>query len=97
VGGGGAVLAVTGVVNHQRAGIVRGGGRVLAQQSHPPLVNHLVIPGRFREEPLQPLDLTVLRTHHRFGAGQPGQGLVAIPWQQQALQVVAETAALGQA
>jgi hypothetical protein len=97
VGGSGAVLAVAGVVDDQRAGIVRGGGRVLAQQPYPLLVDYLMVPSRFREEPLQPLDLTVLRTHHRLGAGQPGQGLVAIPWQQQALQVVAETAALRQA
>jgi hypothetical protein len=27
---------------------------------------------------LQPLDLAVLSTHHGFGGGQPGQGLVAI-------------------
>jgi hypothetical protein len=41
---GGAVLAVAGVVDHQRAGIVRGGGRVLAQQLHLPLVDPLVVP-----------------------------------------------------
>jgi hypothetical protein len=43
---------------------------------------------------LQPLDLTVLGTGDRLGPGQPSQGLVAIAWQQQALQVVAEAAAL---
>ena len=74
-----------------------GGGRVLAQQPHPLVVDHLVVPGRFREEPLQPLDLAMLGTADRLGTGQPGQGLVAIPRQQQALQVVAKAAALGQA
>ena len=34
---------------------------------------------------------------HRLSAGQPGQGLVAIPWQQQPLQLVTQAAALGQA
>jgi hypothetical protein len=80
MGGGGAVLAVAGVVDHQDTGLVRGGGRVLAQQLHPSVVDHLVVPGRFREEPLQPLDLTVLGTGDRLGIGQPGQGLVAVPW-----------------
>jgi hypothetical protein len=97
MGGCGAVLAVTGVVDHQRTRIVRGGGQVLAQQPHALVVDLLVIPGRLGQEPLQPLDLTVLRAHHGFGAGQPGQGLVAVAGQQQALQVVTEPAALGQA
>jgi hypothetical protein len=88
MGGCGAVLAVTGVVDHQRTRIVRGGGQVLAQQPHALVVDLLVIPGRLGQEPLQPLDLTVLRAHHGFGAGQPGQGLVAVAGQQQALQVV---------
>jgi hypothetical protein len=39
---------------------VRGGGRVLAQQPYPLVVDLLVVPGRLRQEPLQPLDLTVL-------------------------------------
>src|SRR4029453_6070459 len=43
---------------------------------------------RFRQEPLQPLDFAVLGTANRLGAGQPGQGLVAVAWQQQPLQVV---------
>jgi hypothetical protein len=37
-----------------------------------------VVPGRFREEPLQPLDLAMLGAGDRLGAGQPGQGLVAV-------------------
>ena len=97
MGGGGAVLAVAGVVQHQRTPVMRSGRRVLPQQLHAPLVDLVVVPGRLREEPLQPLDLTVLGTRNRFGAGQPGQGLVAVAGQQQALQVVAQAAALGQA
>ena len=56
-----------------------------------------MIPGRLRQKPLQPLDLTVLGAADRLGPGQPGQRLIAIAGQQQALQVVAEAAALGQA
>jgi hypothetical protein len=97
MGGGGAVLAVAGVVQHQHAPVMGGGGQVLAQPPHPPLVDHLVVPGRFRQEPLQPLDLAVLGPSDRLGPGQPGQGLVPIAWQQQALQVVTQAAALGHA
>jgi hypothetical protein len=39
----------------------------------------------------------VLGADDRFGAGQRGQRLVAVAWQQQALQVVSEAAALRQA
>ena len=97
MGGRGAVLAVASVIEHQHTRIVRGGGRVLAQHPHAPLVDLLVIPGRLRQEPLQPLDLMVLRPSDRLGPGQPGQGLVAIARQQQALQVVAEAATPSQA
>jgi hypothetical protein len=97
MGGGSAVLAVAGVVQHQHAPVIGGGGRVLAQQPHPPLVDLFVVPGRFRQEPLQPLDLAVLGTGDRLGVGQSGQGLVAVAWRQQALQVVTEPAALGHA
>jgi hypothetical protein len=45
VRGGGAVLAVAGVVDDQRASLVRGGGRVLAQPPHPLLVDLLALPG----------------------------------------------------
>jgi hypothetical protein len=60
------------------------------------VVDLLVVLGRLREQPLRPLDLTMLCTHHRLGGGQPGQRLVAIAWQQQALRAAAEAAALGQ-
>ena len=97
MGGGGAVLAVAGVVDHQHSPLTWSGGRVFPQQLDAALVELLVIPSRFRQEPLQPLDLTVLSASDRLGTGQPGQGLVAITREQQALQVVAEAAALGQA
>jgi hypothetical protein len=95
--GGSAVLAVAGIVDHKRAPIVRGGGGVIAQEPNPPVVDLLVVPGRFRQEELQPLDLAVLGADDRLGPGQPGQRLVAIPWQQQPLEVITEAAALGQA
>jgi hypothetical protein len=76
---------------------VRRGRRIRAQQLDPALVDGLVVPGRLRQEPLQPLDLAVLGAGDRLGVGQPGQGLVAVAGQQQAMQVVAEAAALGQA
>ena len=91
-----AVLAVAGVVNHQRASLVWGGGWVFTQHLHPLGVDLLVVPARLRQKPLQPLDLAVLGTGDRLGAGQSSQGLVPIPWQQ-ALQVLTEAAALGQA
>jgi len=92
-----AVFAVAGVVDHQHPLGVWRGGRVLAQQLDPLLVDGLVVPGRLRQKPLQPLDLAVLGTGDRLGVGQGGQGLVAVAWQQQALQVVAQAAALRQA
>src|SRR5215211_4146770 len=38
-----------------------GGGRVLAQPPHPPIVDLLVVPGRLRQEPLQPLGVVLQR------------------------------------
>src|SRR4029453_5369582 len=64
---------------------------------HPPVVELLMVPSRLRQEELQPLDLTALGTGDRLSTGQPGQGLVAILWQQQPLEVLTEPAALGQA
>src|SRR5512132_3721643 len=74
-----------------------GGGRILPQQPHPLVVDLLVVPGRFRQERLQPRDLAVLGPGDRLGPGQPGQGLVAVAGQQQALEVVTEPTALGHA
>src|SRR6266536_713429 len=56
----------------------------------------VVVPGRLRQEELQALHGPLLRADHRFGAHQTGQGLVAVAWQQQALQVGAQAAALRQ-
>jgi hypothetical protein len=78
VRGRGAVLAVAGVVEHQHALGARRGRRIRTQQLDPPLVDLLVVPGRLREEPLQPLDLAVLSAHDWLGVGQGGQGLVAV-------------------
>jgi hypothetical protein len=97
MGGGAAVLTVTGVIDHQHPPLVGRGGRVGAQQLDPPLVDLFVVPGRLRQEPLQPLDLAVLGAGDRLGIGQGGQGLVAIAGQQQALQVAAQTTTLGHA
>jgi hypothetical protein len=73
---------------------VRRGRRIRAQQLDPLLVDRLMIPGRLRQEPLQPLHLAVLGAGDRLGVGQGGQGLVAVAGHQQALQVVAQAAAL---
>jgi hypothetical protein len=97
MGGSGAVFSVAGVVDHQHPLGVGGGGRVGLQEFDPLLVDLLMVPGRLRQEPLQPLDLAVLGANDRLGVGQGGQGLVAITGQQQALQVVAQTTALGHA
>jgi len=95
VGGGAAVLAVAGVVDHQHPPPVRAGGRVGLEQLDAALVDGLAVPGRLRQEPLQPLDLAVLGAGDRLAVGQRGQGLVAVSWQQQALQVGAQGASLG--
>src|SRR5512133_2006056 len=97
MGGLGAGLAVAGVVDDQHALVVGTGGRVDTQQVQPQLVDLLMIPAGLGEEPLQALPGRMLGTGDRLGAGQGGQGLVAIPGQQQALQVAAQAAALGQA
>jgi hypothetical protein len=92
----GAGLAVTGVINDQHPPLVRGRGRVAQQQLEPALVDPVGVPGRLRQKPLQPLHGRMLGANDRFGAGQRGQGLVAVARQQQALQVGAEATALGQ-
>ena len=97
MGGGAAVLAVAGVIDHQHPLGVRRGRRVGHQQPDPLLVDGLVVPARLRQEPLQPLDLAVLGAHDRLGIGQPGQRLVPVAGRQQALEVVAQAAALRQA
>src|SRR5829696_7150202 len=74
--------------------VVGAGCRVGQQQLQAVLVDLLVVPGRLRQEPLQALHGPMLGTDQRLGAGQGGQGLVAVAGQQQALQVGAQAAAL---
>jgi hypothetical protein len=96
MGGVAAVLAVAAVVDHQHPLAVGAGGRVGHEQLQPPLVDLLVVPGGLRHEERQALQGSMLGAEDRFGAGQGGQGLVAVAWQQQALQVGAQAAALRQ-
>ena len=94
MGGRAAVLAVAGVVDHQHAPVV---GAVAGSWHSSRTRRSLTTSGSQADsgqEPLQPLDLAVLRTGDRLGAGQRGQGLVAVPRLQQAPQVVTEPAAL---
>jgi NAD(P)-dependent dehydrogenase (short-subunit alcohol dehydrogenase family) len=62
---------------------MRRGGRVGLQQFDPLLVDRLVVPGRLREEPLQPLHLAMLGAGDWLGVGQGGQGLVTVARQWQ--------------
>ena len=96
MGGVAAGLGVAGVVDDQHALVVGAGCRVGQQQLQAVLVDLLVVPGRLGEEPLQALHGPMLGTDQRLGAGQRGQGLVAVAGQQQALQVGAQAAALRQ-
>jgi hypothetical protein len=75
---------------------VRRGRGIVQQQLHAPLVDPLVVPAGLGEEPLQALHGLVLGANDRLGAGQRGQGLVAVAGQQQPLQVGAQAAALRQ-
>jgi hypothetical protein len=84
VGGVAAGLAVAAVVQHQHAVVLGTGGRVGHQQLDPASVHLLGVPARLREKPLQPLHGAVLGTDDRLGAGQRGERLVAVSWQQQA-------------
>jgi hypothetical protein len=88
-------LGVPGIVQQQRALLVRGGHRVRPQQFDPPDVQHLVVPRRFGQEPLQALYLPVLSADPRLGVGQRGQGLVPVPWAQQGHHVVPQRLTLG--
>ena len=96
MGGLGAGLAVAGVVNDQHPPLVRAGRRVAQQQRQAALIDLLVVPGRFRQEPLQLLHGRMLGPDDRFGAGQGGQGLAALAWQQQHLQIGTQATALGE-
>jgi hypothetical protein len=89
-------LAVAAVVQHQHPLVVRCGRGIVQQQLHAALVDLVGIPGCLRHKPLQPLHGAVLGADDWFGAGQRGQGLVAVAGQQQALQTGTEAAALRQ-
>ncbi len=97
VGGHRAVLAVPGVVDDQHAPVVRRGGRVRDQELKPTGVDLLELPGRLRQEELQPLHRRVLGTGHRFRPGQRGERLVPVSWQQQTGQVLPESPSPGRA
>src|SRR5215211_2764200 len=65
VGGLRAGLAVTGVVQHQHAPLVRRGRGIATQQLHAPLVDPLVVPAGLGEKPLQALHGRVLGANDR--------------------------------
>src|SRR5215218_2403248 len=90
-----AVLAVSGLVDDEYASLVRLRRRVLPQHLHSASIHGLHIPGRLREEKLQPLRRSALGSHDRFHAGKRGKRLVAVSGQQQPLQVLPETPPLG--
>jgi hypothetical protein len=89
-------FAVAGLVNDQGALLMRPGHGIGEQDRQPLLLDGFHAPVRFRKERLQPLDGGGLGWGDRFGAGERGQRLIAVPRQQQSLQVLAEGAPLGQ-
>ena len=95
--GGCAVLAVTGVVDHDDAVVVRSRRRLLTQQLEPPVVDQFGLPGRLGQEELQPLHPRHPRTCHRFRPCQAGDRLVPLPRRQEPGQVLAKPSPLGQA
>lgn len=89
------ILTIAGLVEDEHALIMRTRGGIGAEEFEPPLVHGLGLPGRFGQEPLQALRGGSLGAEDRLGADQAGERLVALPRQQQPLQVSAEGAALG--
>jgi hypothetical protein len=87
MGGRRAVLAVPGIIDDQHPGPMRRGDWIGQQQLQPPGVDLLVVPGRLRQEELQPLRCRMLSPNDRLHAGQTGQGLVPLPRQQQPGQI----------
>ena len=73
---------------------MRRGIQILPQQLQPARRHGGGVPGRFTEEPLQPLHGGVLRPDDGLGMGQRRQGLVAFGRQQQSSQVLAKGRAL---
>jgi hypothetical protein len=67
------------LVDDQNAFVVGDGIRLFEQEEfEPALVDLLLIPPRFREEPLQALRFFALRSYGRLGVGKSGQSLVAL-------------------
>src|SRR5215211_3143220 len=89
-----ALLAVASFVDDEGATVVRSGSGIFQQELDPAPVYLFGIPCRLREEPLQALRLLALRSHNRLGVSQGSERLVTFCWQQQPLQVTAESLAL---
>ena len=94
--GGGAVLPVARVVEHEYALGVRHRQRIGQQQRDPLLGDGIHVPRRFGEEELQALHLGRLRLDDRLRTGERGERLVPIPRRQQAGEVCAELTPLGE-
>src|SRR5215208_5694725 len=91
-----AVLAVSDLVDDEHASLVRSRLGIVPHHPQAARIQGLHIPGRFREEELQPLRRSALGSHHWFHAGQGGKRLVAIPAQQQSGKVLTEASSLGE-
>ena len=92
----GAVLAVPGFVNDERTGVAGLRRRIALKRFQTAGIDGLLILGRLRQEELQALNRAMLSAQDRLGAGEGSQGLVPIAGQQQARQVVAKAATLGE-
>jgi hypothetical protein len=91
-----AVLSVSGLIDYEHTLLVRCHAGVLPEHPHSTRVHILRFPGRFGEEKLQLLRRSALGSHDRLHAGQGGKRLVAVPGQQQPLQILAEASSLGE-
>jgi hypothetical protein len=87
-----AALAVAGLIDDEHPVGVRPQVRVSAPQFQPPRVEGGAVPGRVVQEVMQPLAVGP-----GDQGGQLGEGLVALPRQQQPDEVVPHGGALGQA
>jgi hypothetical protein len=90
----GAILAVPGLVDHQRTLRVRRRERVGVQFLNAARRHRLGVPVGLGEEELQLLHRRGLRLRNRLSPHQRGQGLVAVTGQQQSSKVLTETPAL---
>ncbi len=73
-----ALLAITGVIDHQHALSMRRRGRIPEQQLQTTSIDGLNIPVGLRQEERQALDSRGLGTDDRFDTDERGQRLVAI-------------------